>query len=132
MKVNVTEQPLAPHRVVILETAINLTSGERNAAYGSPFTNHNNIAKLMNAYLDTRRSSLGPLAGAMPLDAEDAAMLMVCVKMARIAQRWGGPQTDSFADAAAYIGIASECRMEREYSDKAEPDYTATDVARAR
>jgi Domain of unknown function (DUF6378) len=125
------KERLIPHRVIILETAIKLTDGERNASYGSPFINHSNIAALMNAYLDTRRSSLGPLAGAMPLDAEDAAMLMVMVKVARIAQRWGGQQTDSFADAAAYIGIASECRMERDFGDKAENVYKASDVARA-
>lgn len=123
------KERLSPHRVMILETAIKLTDGERNASYGSPFVNHNNIAKLMNAYLDTRRSPLGPLTGALPLDAEDAAMLMVMVKVARIAQRMDGQQLDSFADAAAYVGIASECREEREYNAKDAPaDYN---VARA-
>lgn len=125
------KERLIPHRVMILETAIKLTDGERNASYGSPFINHSNIAALMNAYLDTRRSSLPPLAGGMPLDAEDAAMLMVMVKIARIAQRWGGPQLDSFADAAAYIGIASECRNERYEGAPVAPDYNRADVTRA-
>lgn len=101
-----------PHRVDILEMGIALTANERNQAYGSPFDNHRNIANLMNAYLTIRRKSMG-IMEQIQLDAEDAAMLMVCVKMARIAQRWGGPQTDSFVDAATYIAIASECREER-------------------
>lgn len=101
-----------PHRIDILEMGISITANERNAAYGSPFDNHQNIARLMNAYLNIRRKSAGIMAQ-VELDAEDAAMLMVCVKMARIAQRWGGSQTDSFVDAATYIAIASECREER-------------------
>lgn len=103
---------MTDHRVDILQMGISLTSKERNAAYGSPHINHKNIAGLMNAYLDTRRASLKPMEP-LVLDSEDAAMLMVMVKVARIAQRWGGSQTDSFVDAATYVAIASECREER-------------------
>lgn len=120
-----------PRRLQILETAMKLTAGERNAEYGSPYINHTNIANMMNAYLDARRSSMPPLISHLQLDAEDAAMLMVCVKMARIAQRWGGSQTDSFADAAAYIGIASECREEC-VAPKDAGGYNLSDVVRAR
>jgi hypothetical protein len=125
------KERVSPHRVMILETAIKLTDGDRNTSYGSPFINHDNIAALMNAYLTARRSSDGALINPLTLDAEDAAMLMVMVKVARIAQRLGGQQTDSFADAAAYIGIASECRMERDFGDKAENVYKTPDVSRA-
>lgn len=102
---------MTEHRVDILQMGIALTSNERNKSYGSPHINHTNIARLMNAYLDTRRASLPE--GDIELDSEDAAMLMVMVKIARIGQRWGGSQTDSFVDAATYIAIASECREER-------------------
>lgn len=94
-------------RGAVLHDAMNLTLGDRNKAYGDPTDNHENIARLMDAYLGMR--------GDDRLDAEDAAMLMVCVKMARIAQRLprNTLASDSFIDAAAYIAIAAEARATR-------------------
>jgi hypothetical protein len=108
------------HRVDIMQMAIALTSNERNKDYGSPAVNHTNIAGLMNAYIQVRLSALPP-GTPLVLDAEDAAMLMLCVKMARIGQRWGGQQTDSFVDGCAYIAIASECRQDRSKSQAEAP-----------
>lgn len=86
----------------ILRTADKLTHGDRNAAYGDPVDNYRHTAAIANAIV-------GPLTG--PITAQQMALLMVAVKLARLAKNT--EHKDSYIDAAAYLGIAYECAVAR-------------------
>jgi len=79
-----------------LDTAIKLVTGPRSHAYGDKVINHNNIAKLWGAYLDTN------------ITAHDAAIMLGLLKVARA--KFGNPSSDTYIDAAAYMAIAGECK----------------------
>jgi hypothetical protein len=104
---------LKPTRVQTLETAINLTGGDRNKAYGPPFNNLSDCASLWNAYINTKYKTTDELK----LDAEDVAWMMVLLKMTRSFQP--GYHADNYTDATAYAAIAGECREIQIKEDKA-------------
>ena len=89
-----------PTRVQTLETAIKLTAGDRNKAYGPPHGNLSDCALLWDAYLAIRKGA--------QIDAEAVAWMNVLQKIARSVQR--GYHPDNYTDAAAYSAIAGECR----------------------
>lgn len=89
-----------PTRVTTLETAIKLTSGDRNKSYGPPFDNLSDCAALWDAYLECRKGGA--------ISAEDVAWMNVLQKIARSLQI--GYHADNYVDAAAYAAIAGECR----------------------
>jgi len=93
-----------PTRVQTLETAIGLTNGDRNKAYGPPINNLTDCAELWNTYIRAKQRATDKLE----LDAEDVAWLMVLVKMTRSFQE--GYHPDNYTDASAYSAIAGECR----------------------
>jgi hypothetical protein len=95
---------LKPTRVQTLETAIGLTNGDRNKAYGPPINNLTDCAELWNTYIRAKQRATDKLE----LDAEDVAWMMVLVKMTRSFQR--GYHPDNYTDASAYSAIAGECR----------------------
>lgn len=100
-----------PTRVRTLETAIKLTGGDRNRAYGPPFDNLSDCAELWNAYINTKQACIEATADgsySVRLKAEDVAWLMTLVKMTRSFQH--GYHPDNYTDAAAYSAIAGECR----------------------
>jgi hypothetical protein len=100
-----------PQRELLLQHALELTMGDRNAEYGAPFENHDQIAGLWRAYFQTRVEHSNFRIG--HIDAEDVAMCMVLLKVARAAQRVRGKDplgVDTFADMIAYASIAGECR----------------------
>lgn len=101
--ISASTQP-KPTRVQTLETAINLTSGDRNRAYGPPYNNLSDCAALWNAYTATKAKT----TGTTELNAEDVAWMMVLVKMTRSFQP--GYHADNYTDATAYSAIAGECR----------------------
>jgi hypothetical protein len=72
-----------------------LTSADRNEAYGDPYENHSQIARIFNAI--TGRD----------LDAREIALVHVATKLARLSKNH--KHDDSHVDAAAYIGIVREC-----------------------
>ena len=86
-----------PMRKALLEEAIGLTCGDRNEAYGDPVVNHQHIADIVNATLDYE------------LSANDIAVIMMCVKLARLAKN--PTHRDSYVDLMAYAGIAYECAI---------------------
>ena len=90
-----------PTRVQTLETAIKLTAGDRNKAYGPPHGNLSDCALLWDAYLAIRKGA--------QIDAEAVAWMNVLQKIARSAQP--GYHPDNYTDAAAYSAIAGECRQ---------------------
>jgi hypothetical protein len=82
------------NRDEVLQTAINLTMGDRNAVHGSPNDNMTLFANLLNAAFGTK------------FTAKDAALTMALSKVARLI---GNPNhDDSYIDAAAYIAIMAE------------------------
>tara|TARA_R100000664_G_scaffold27018_1_gene37460 strand:- start:492 stop:836 length:345 start_codon:yes stop_codon:yes gene_type:complete len=81
-----------------LETAIKLICGPRAKDYGDKIINHGNIAKLWSAYLDKE------------ITAHDAAIMLGLLKIARA--KFGNPHADTYIDAAAYMAIAGECKLE--------------------
>lgn len=104
---------LKPTRVQTLETAINLTSGDRDRTYGPPINNLTDCAELWNAYIRAKQRATEKLE----LDAEDVAWMMVLVKMTRSFQ--AGYHADNYTDATAYSAIAGECREILSKKDKA-------------
>lgn len=101
-----------PTRVQTLETAIGLTNGDRNKAYGPPINNLTDCAELWNTYIHAKQRATDKLE----LDAEDVAWMMVLVKMTRSFQR--GYHPDNYTDASAYSAIAGECREILSKKDK--------------
>ena len=97
------QRKVKPTRVQTLETAIHLTGGDRNEAYGPPYDNLSDCAEMWNAYINTKVGCL-----TVQLDAEDVAWMMTLVKMTRSFQP--GYHPDNYTDAAAYSAIAGECR----------------------
>jgi hypothetical protein len=100
-----------PTRVQTLETAIKLTSGDRNKAYGPPYDNLSDCANLWNAYINSKLVCLVPTADGgyeVNLKAEDVAWMNVLQKTARSFNT--GYHPDNYTDAAAYAAIAGECR----------------------
>lgn len=93
-----TNEP--PHRAQLLDTARDLTCGERNKDYGDPVTNMNDIAKLFN----TRTGH--------HISGREVAIMMQCVKQARRAT--SPTHKDSYIDDMAYIGIEYECALAEE------------------
>jgi hypothetical protein len=89
--------------VNVLETAAGLVGGDRQASHGDPADTHRRIAGLWNAWLAARGVEAALTAG-------DAAVMMALMKLARVAGNPG--HLDSYVDAAAYVGIAAECRSQ--------------------
>ena len=80
-----------------LKTADNLVKGDRDKDYGDKTENHNNIAKLWSAYLDTK------------VEAHDVAIMMSLLKIART--KLGAVSKDTYVDMAAYGAIAGEIKF---------------------
>jgi len=87
-----------------LEEAINLVGGQRHIDYGDKKENHNNIAKLWDAYLDVN------------IDAHDVAIMMTLLKIART--KLGKRTSDTYIDASAYMAIAGEIEAVTEKEDE--------------
>ena len=83
----------------ILESAISVTSGERRRDYDSATPNHQRIALLWNAYIQSRK------VPASDLSALDVAHLMILLKIARAIYT---PTRDSYVDIAGYARCASQ------------------------
>ena len=80
-----------------LQTALELTGGDRAKTHGDKRANHQNIADLWNAYLGFP----------VQLTAYDVALMMVLLKVART--KSGSKNPDNYVDMAGYAGVAAEC-----------------------
>lgn len=85
-------------RAEILQTAIKCVTQDRQDQYGSPEDNFKKIADYWNVYLGDRCEA--------DLDAEDIAMMMCLLKVARITT--GQRKADNFIDLAGYAACAGE------------------------
>lgn len=95
-----TEQVVTPPakvsvRVEALREAAKIIDGDRNNQYGSPEDNFDRTAKIWSVILDHN------------VTAEDVAMMMVGLKMARFAAK-SGFQGDTWIDIAGYAGCGYE------------------------
>ena len=80
-----------------LSQAITLSANDRQKDYGDKVDNHNNIARLWSAYLDT------------DIKAHDVAIMMALLKMART--KLGAVSKDTYIDMSAYSAIAGEIKF---------------------
>jgi len=83
------------HRTHVLETANNLVTGNREAEYGSPKLNFQNIADRWSQLLGCRR-----------IEPWEVALMMADLKIARMATT--GPHEDSLIDICGYAALAAE------------------------
>lgn len=85
----------------ILETARNIIA-HREAVHGEKRRNTANIARLWNAYLETRENVN------LPLSPFEVAMMMALLKIART--QTGQRNSDDVLDAIGYLAIGHEVR----------------------
>lgn len=85
----------APLRVEALRDAARLINGDRNTNYGNPIDNFDRISKIWSVILG------------IEVTAEDVAMCMAGLKMARYASK-SGFQPDTWIDIAGYAGCGYE------------------------
>lgn len=83
----------------ILEEAMSVTSGDRRRDYDAALPNHERIARLWNAYLESRAEPQSPVS------ALDAAHMMILLKLARACKT---PTRDTYVDIAGYARCAAE------------------------
>lgn len=82
----------------VLDTAKNLTTGDRNRAYGDPSINLTCAGELKQIYQTYAQNKYSL--------AHDEAIEQLLTKIARIAT--GNFKTDNYVDASAYAAIACE------------------------
>lgn len=91
-------------RSMVLRTAEELTTGDRNVSYNDPKINMMAFEELLEwAAKWQKRNTDNSACGA----GHDAAMVMVYAKLARIVV--GAAKMDNYVDAAAYLAMAWEC-----------------------
>jgi len=95
---SVAAPKIAARKKSILEEAEEIINGDRAKAYGHPTPNHRAIASLWQAYLNNRET-LGIEGDLTP---EDAALMMVLLKVARL--QFLPDHRDSLVDIAGYVG----------------------------
>ncbi len=98
----------------LLRDALAAVTGERRKAYGDPENNFKLIAELFGSYLGHRRIRGGladGVSGQLSLNdnikPSDVAVLMILVKVARLAQTPG--HRDSLLDIAGYAACGARC-----------------------
>ena len=87
-------------RLHLLNEAIELTGGDRNADYGDPYDTHKLIA------------DIAALITGKELTAYDIVMVQVATKLARM--KVSRTKRDHYVDLMAYAGIAYECLREED------------------
>jgi hypothetical protein len=85
-------------RKEILDSAIQLTTADRQEQYGPPERNYAVTAQLWNAYAGTN------------LTPSDVCVMMALLKIGRIAT--GQSKDDNYVDCCGYIALAGEIRKE--------------------
>jgi hypothetical protein len=99
-----------PTRAEIMDMARDLTTHDRNEAYGDPYPNMKDIAGMMSAYLCGKYGSVL----SAELTAEDACWFQVFTKASRTFKSF---KMDNYIDAVAYAAMAGECREIEENRD---------------
>lgn len=92
-------------RQSLLREAYDITSSDRNSAYGNPEDNFANIAAYWNNYCQQR------FKVALDITPQDVAHFMILMKMARLATNTS--HRDSLVDIAGYAACAEDCRSSK-------------------
>ena len=87
-------------RPEILDEAKKIVSGRREQEYGAPEDSFTATAALWTAYINAAHPEC-----AIKFSPKDVAMMLGCLKVARIAR---GDKPDSFIDLAGYAACAGE------------------------
>jgi hypothetical protein len=100
----------------IINRAAELVGGDRQRTHGDKLPNHENIARLWNAYLLNKKNyTVG-----LPLSALDVAHMMALLKIART--QLGEFNPDNYVDLAGYAGVAGEIAERSHVRGKADGD----------
>lgn len=97
-QVEVKREPVT--KKTVLETALQ-TVADRGVPYGGVEDNFRRIANLWNAHLENRFTEFAP-----HLEAADVAMMMILMKIARLAH--APSHADSWVDVAGYAACGGE------------------------
>ena len=89
-------------RQVLLAEAMQITSHDRNSAYGDPEDNFSDIAAYWRSYCQQR------FKVALDITAQDVAHFMILMKVARVATN--AQHRDSLVDIAGYAACAADCQ----------------------
>lgn len=95
-------RPTSP-RERLLKEAIQITTSDRNAAYGKPEDNFANIAAYWSSYL-TQSTKVD-----IVINPQDVAHMMILMKVARLATN--PSHYDSLLDIAGYAACGEDCRV---------------------
>lgn len=98
------ENPVEPRNGILVEAEI-LVNGQRQQDYGDKLQNFSQIAMLWQGYLAMK---LRPVCAITP---EDVSMMMILVKMARLAK--SPDHEDSLVDIAGYARCMDMLQQER-------------------
>lgn len=93
----------------ILEAAKKCVCQDRNNQYGDPENNFELIARLWRAYLNATGLGFGKDEEQTMITAEDVAVMMCLLKIARIAT--GEQKADSWIDAIGYMACGGEIAL---------------------
>lgn len=92
-----------PAKVELLEEALRIITGSRQQMYGKPSQNFIDTANLIDSYLVARGIVTSEGEGLMP---HDVAVIMICLKLARIAT--SPNERDHWVDIAGYAACGWE------------------------
>lgn len=98
-------------RARILDEAMEITHKDRNATYGSPEDNFQQIANLWNAYLRAVRTNTNntTYGGHLDIKPADVAIMNLLIKVARLAK--SPSHHDSAVDIAGYAACLGEIQQ---------------------
>lgn len=94
----------------MLHKAEELITGQRQEDYGDKLQNFSQIAMLFQGILATK------IQADVLISPEDVALLMICVKMARLVK--SPDHSDSILDIAGYAGCYDKLQRERKQQKK--------------
>ena len=97
----VAKPPPLPGAETVLDEAARLTSGPRQRDYDHPLENHQRIADAWALYIQSKYGIV------VPLKPEDAAHMMILVKIAREAHT---PKRDNIVDICGYARCIERMR----------------------
>jgi len=102
------EIPTLPRQKLLTE-ALQITSHDRNSAYGNPEDNFQNIADRWNLFLKARFGQQLLSQTSFELTPEDVGLMMIDMKLARLSTN--PSHRDSLVDIAGYAACAEDCRV---------------------